>query len=757
MKRLLLLTCLLVPALPGSDVQTERLIALGKLWAESKYFHPYLAYRDIDWDAALIQAIPKVKAASTPEAYAAAIENMLHELSDPVTRVIAEKPVRHPELQSGEAVLNEGDVLVLRFSGFRQSPKIKEQIRKSLTSLRDKRGLVLDLRSARVAGWDASAWALLEADITPQLQGEMKQRVSTTPLWGPGQRIRMHTGLTGMKYVDNIDTYYSAFQVTTGKRFMPAAAAVDIPVVFLFNEYSDIPVFALALQAAGKGLIVAEGRLNEESLVRTKRHRMPDGVEVQLRLSELIRDDGTGGLTPDLTITAGDHPAGDAALKAAIDLAQNPKITAGVRGVRLPAVGSPPLEEPYYQTPYPDVGHRLLAVFRIWSVFEYFFAYKDLMGEDWDAVLQQFLPRMESARTAEEYNLAVAAMLTHAHDSHISIRSRALFDYFGVPAAVDVRWIENQPVVTSFRNPIAAKEAGIEVGDVILAIDGEPARSTIDRLAKYIPSSTPQALTRNVMDVLLNGKDGTAAVVMVRGRNDLAREVKVPRSRQYPAVALPHRGDDKNQGEALRLIDPEIGYADLRRVDNSTLATMFEKFKNTRAIIMDIRQHHAVDGRRVARWLTDKENVPMSLYEMPLVIAAEWNDYDMFSQPVQSRKAIQAITRPEKWTYKGQTVLLIDEYDQSSDEHIGLFLEVANGTKFIGSATAGASGVTTVFWAPGGIQISFTGSSVRHADGRQLQRLGLQPDVEVHPTVAGIRAGRDEVLDRAIEYVRSGR
>lgn len=54
---------------------------------------------------------------------------------------------------------------------------------------------------------------------------------------------------------------------------------------------------------------------------------------------------------------------------------------------------------------------------------------------------------------------------------------------------------------------------------------------------------------------------------------------------------------------------------------------------------------------------------------------------------------------------------------------------------------------------PGGIYVRFSGQGVWHADGRQLQRLGLQPIVDVRPTLAGIRAGKDEVLDRAIEYL----
>ena len=46
------------------SVRIERLAALGKLWGTIKYFHPYLAYKTINWDSALVQAIPKVNAAN---------------------------------------------------------------------------------------------------------------------------------------------------------------------------------------------------------------------------------------------------------------------------------------------------------------------------------------------------------------------------------------------------------------------------------------------------------------------------------------------------------------------------------------------------------------------------------------------------------------------------------------------------------------------------------------------------------------------
>ena len=70
-----------------SENQTERLAALGKLWGAVKFFHPFLAYRDIDWDGALVTAIPRVKAARTPADYRMAIDGMLEVLGDPATRV----------------------------------------------------------------------------------------------------------------------------------------------------------------------------------------------------------------------------------------------------------------------------------------------------------------------------------------------------------------------------------------------------------------------------------------------------------------------------------------------------------------------------------------------------------------------------------------------------------------------------------------------------------------------------------------------
>ena len=107
--------------------------------------------------------------------------------------------------------------------------------------------------------------------------------------------------------------------------------------------------------------------------------------------------------------------------------------------------------------------------------------------------------------------------------------------------------------------------------------------------------------------------------------------------------------------------------------------------------------------------------------------------------------------------FRGRVAILVDERTQSHAEFTVMALRTAPDNKVIGSQTAGADGNVTRFYLPGGIVSLFTGLGVYYPDGRPTQRVGIVPDIEVRPTLAGVRAGRDEVLERAIEYIRTGR
>jgi len=519
-------------------------------------------------------------------------------------------------------------------------------------------------------------------------------------------------------------------------------------MVFLVGEKSNLPPIALALQHAGKAAIVVEGSASDAPAVAIRRINLGDGLEARVRFSELVYGDGTTGFSADAVVPAStlqgkENPA----FRTALNLIREPKDTAIGRNP-LPARAVHQMEEPYSEMSYPAVEYRLLAAFRIWTVIHYFFPYKDLMEENWEEVLRQFIPRFEAAGNVREYALTVAEMVTHVHDSHAFVGSTVLRDYLGIaPPPLQVRIVEGVPVVTGFLDEAAANESGIEIGDVILNVDGEDAQARIERYSRYIAASTPQSLLYNVTGRFLSGPEGSTAILTVRDRRDRIREIKALRKREYR-----NRMREQRNGEILKLLPGNIGYADLDRLPVTMVDQMFEMFRDTKAIVFDMRGYPNGTAWAIAPRLTDKNLVGAARFRRPIAMSPGMGE-DENTNRITTDEFIQTIPKTNKWRYAGKTVMLIDERTLSQAEHTGLFFEAANGTRFIGSRTAGANGDVTNFCVPGDIWIYFTGQSVLHADGRQLQRVGLVPDIEVTPTIAGIRAGKDEVLEKAIEFI----
>ena len=91
----------------------------------------------------------------------------------------------------------------------------------------------------------------------------------------------------------------------------------------------------------------------------------------------------------------------------------------------VPNVGNPDfsIEERYATLASPDAGYRLLALFRFWNIITYWFPYRDVMDEDWHAVLADFIPVMMRPLTGDAYRLALIRLIGRIHDTHANIWS----------------------------------------------------------------------------------------------------------------------------------------------------------------------------------------------------------------------------------------------------------------------------------------------------------------------------------------------
>jgi C-terminal processing protease CtpA/Prc len=103
--------------------------------------------------------------------------------------------------------------------------------------------------------------------------------------------------------------------------------------------------------------------------------------------------------------------------------------------------------------------------------------------------------------------------------------------------------------------------------------------------------------------------------------------------------------------------------------------------------------------------------------------------------------------------YAGKVIILVNELSQSQAEYTTMAFRAVPGARVVGSTTAGADGNVSAITLPGNISTMITGLGVYYPDGRETQRIGIVPDVVVTPTIKGIRDGRDEVLEKAVQLI----
>jgi len=308
---------------------------------------------------------------------------------------------------------------------------------------------------------------------------------------------------------------------------------------------------------------------------------------------------------------------------------------------------------------------------------------------------------------------------------------------------LEVRLVEQRPIVTAILDPELGR-LGVRAGDELLAVDGAPIDRRRAELRPLTSAGTAAALENRLLALALLGPPEQPVTVELRGADRKPRTVVLPRDRPAPAPAPPPH---------WKLLRADLGYADLRLLERGEVDAMFAALAKTRGIVLDLRGYPKGTAWPIAPHLNVKHAASGALFTQPLVRALDGPGRPGFGvtflQPLPQDDAVRV--------YTGRVAVLIDDRAISQAEHTCLFFEAAAGATFVGSPTHGSNGDVTRMRLPGGLRMSFTGQAVRHTDGRPLQQLGIQPTIPIAPTIAGVRAGKDEVLDRAIGWIDTGR
>jgi hypothetical protein len=194
-------------------------------------------------------------------------------------------------------------------------------------------------------------------------------------------------------------------------------------------------------------------------------------------------------------------------------------------------------------------------------------------------------------------------------------------------------------------------------------------------------------------------------------------------------------------GETFRLLTPEVAYVKLGPLKRDSVADFLERAKGAKVLVVDCRNYpsdnpsHALGSRLVP--------VPTPFARFT---RADWSNPGTFVWDDRLVMVLPALAP----TFAGRVVILVDEVTQSSAEYHAMAFRAAPGALVVGSTTAGADGNVSRIPLPGGMLAMITGLGTFYPDGRPTQQVGIVPDLVVRPTLAGFRAGRDEVLEAGV-------
>jgi C-terminal processing protease CtpA/Prc len=381
-------------------------------------------------------------------------------------------------------------------------------------------------------------------------------------------------------------------------------------------------------------------------------------------------------------------------------------------------------------------------------MIHYFFPYKYLTDKNWNTILKEYIPLFIQAKNELEYELVATLLIGEVCDTHAGLwaggdKIDSLRGNWQVP--IQIQFVENKWVVkdyypvsgTIYTDSVIRKMTGLEQGDVITHINDKPIELIVDSIKKYYPASNETARMRNIAYDLMRSNQPKLSIQLEREGKSIT---KTPGCYSRNQIDLLYEFS-KNK-PLIEILKPyDITYLYLA----STMGGTVPRTIDSKGLIIDLRcypKHDNIKG-----------------YKDYFLLYPHPTEYVKFTVGSVSTPGLFTFTGIEKVGaenpdyYKGKKVILINEYSQSHTEFMAMRYRCAPNTVVIGSTTAGADGNASAIILPGELGTIISGIGVYYPDGRETQRVGIVPDIEVKPTIRGIREGRDEVLEKAVEII----
>src|SRR4030095_14592069 len=332
-----------------------------------------------------------------------------------------------------------------------------------------------------------------------------------------------------------------------------------------------------------------------------------------------------------------------------------------------------------------DRATRLADVALAWNVFQHFYPSFDIVKVDWNRELRTALTTAATDADDLAFLRTMQLIMAKLQDGHGGIYNLRDQTRYSLP--VVFRLIGGDGVIMN--NPPDVPN-GPRAGDVLVRIDGKPAKQVVADLERYISAATPQWRRFRAMEMLRLGPKDSTATLEIKSGSEKPRTVVLQRDEKSESLS-------ETRPSKIDELRPGIFYVDLDRISDDDFKSALSKLANAKGIIFDLRGYPRVSPVVISH-LIDKP-----------VGAARWN-VPIITEPDRSGTISYNTNgrwdlRPEAPRLTAKIAFITDGRAISYAESYMGIIEAYKLAAIVGETTAGTNGDVNPLTLPGGYSV----------------------------------------------------
>ncbi len=379
-----------------------------------------------------------------------------------------------------------------------------------------------------------------------------------------------------------------------------------------------------------------------------------------------------------------------------------------------------------------NLSARIGNVINVYNVIHHFYPYFDEVEVDWDMEFEKALKRCFKDKTSTDHLITLQKFTSPIKDGHIWIwQGQSPYNYY---PPIQWEWIQNSLVITD----VLDDNLDIKVGDVVTKVNNQSAYDYIKEVSSRISAGTDTYLYYSAKNRCLSAEKDKELLLEINNKKITLQHNK--NSKEYSFNSL------EIQKQMYKNLGNDIMYLNLGAIHNDTIIKLLPKLSQMKGLICDFRGHNWRIWNFVSHFMkndTQAENV----MKIPKII------YPNQERMVGYKESGWNYTASKPYLGHVKTVFIVDGRTKSSAESFMMIVKSFNLATIVGEQTAGANGNMNPFKMLGDISMYWTGMKVVNTDGSQFHTIGIIPDITVEKTIDGIKAGKDEFLEKAIEII----